>query len=76
MPKIGHKILLAIATAATLSMATPASAYSDGVLIAYYYDYPGGTPAGYRLYCNGGLWESYGEETGIFYIVYDYPFCP
>jgi len=76
MRKIGRNILAAIGAAAALSAATPAAAYSNGVFIAYYYDYPGGTPAGYRLYCNGGLWESYGDETGIFYIVYDYPFCP
>ena len=64
MFKIARKAWAAAAVTASLLVATPASA---GTAIFYYYDYPGGTPAGYEVYC-GSIYYSWGEKTGIFYV--------
>lgn len=69
-----RKILKSLAAAVVVGSTLVAVPANAGTAIAYYYDYPGGTPAGYRIYCtSGGLYDSWGEETGIFYIDYNYP---
>ena len=52
MFKTGRRLLAALGASAALIAATPAQA---GILVAYYYDYVGGTPAGYILYCDSGM---------------------
>jgi hypothetical protein len=70
MVKKGHKLLGAIGVALTLMAASPAQA---GWLVAYYYDYVGGTPAGYILYCdNGGVYYQHGVITTY----YEYGWAP
>ena len=65
MRKIGMKVVMALGASAALMVATPAAA---GTAIFFYSDYPGGTPAGYRIICDSGYTYSWGVETGIFYV--------
>lgn len=64
MHKLGKKFLASLAAGAALLVATPASA---GIVVFYYSDYVGGTPAGYQIYCDSGyLLEQWGNvSTGI-----------
>ncbi|GEM_PF-2163753 len=63
------KRLIAVALAGFVMMAsTPATA---GLVVFYYYDYVGGTPAGYAIYCSDGrLIASGGVTTNI--LIYNY----
>ena len=68
MFKKTRKALLGAVVGAAALASTPASA---GVMVFYYSDYVGGTPAGYQIICDSGSVHSYGNVwTGI--LIYHY----